>query len=284
MPSRLPITAVIPAMSEARHIGECLRRLGRFERVVVVDSGSQDGTPDIARRHGAEVVQFRWDGRFPKKRNWFLRNCPVTTPWVLFLDADELVDDSFCDELEAVLPTTKHVGFWLNYDRWFLARRLRHGEANRKLALFRFGSGEYERIEESAWTSLDMEVHEHPILSGSVGEIRSRIDHREFRTMEHWIAKHNQYSTWEARRISALGGANNPIRASFNRRQRWKYSALGRWWLPPAHFFYSYVVRGGFLDGHAGFAYALAKSNYFWEIGLKVRETAATAGTADNRR
>jgi glycosyltransferase involved in cell wall biosynthesis len=275
MPSRLPITVVIPALSEARHIGECIRRLGRFDRVVVVDSGSSDGTQDIARDLGAEVVQFRWNGKFPKKRNWFLRTCPVTTPWVLFLDADEFIDDAFCDELEAVLPTTAHVGFWLNYDRWFLGRRLCHGEANRKLALFRFGSGEYERIDETGWTSLDMEVHEHPILIGSTGEIRKRIDHRDFRSMEQWIAKHNQYSTWEAHRIAALGEPKNPMWAAFNTRQRWKYSALGRWWLPPVHFLYSYVLRLGFLDGYAGFAYALAKCNYFWEIGVKLRESRA---------
>jgi glycosyltransferase involved in cell wall biosynthesis len=253
-------------------LAECLGRLSRFECLVVVDSGSVDRTREIAREFGAEVVDFKWNGKFPKKRNWFLRSYPVRTPWILFLDADEFVDDSFCDQLERVLVDTPHVGFWLNYDRWFLGSRLVHGESNRKLALFRFGAGEYERIDESSWTSLDMEVHEHPILIGTIGEISNRIDHRDFRSMEHWLAKHNQYSTWEAHRIAALIEPGNPVHALFSPRQRRKYAALGHWWLPPAHFLYSYLLRLGFLDGHAGLTYAIAKSFYFWQIGVKLRQ------------
>jgi hypothetical protein len=226
----------------------------------------------VAREYGAEIVPFRWNGKFPKKRNWFLRTHPPATPWVLFLDADELLDERFCDELQSVLPTSKHVGFWLNYDRWFLGQKLRFGEANRKLALFRVGSGEYERIDEAHWTSLDMEVHEHPVLVGSIGELSARIDHRDFRSMEHWLHKHNQYSTWEAHRTAALDDAGNPMWAVFNARQRRKYSAIGRWWLPPVHFAYSYLVRLGFLDGRAGFAYSVSKCWYFWTIGIKLQE------------
>lgn len=268
----LPITVVIPVRSEAQLIAECISRLGRFERIVVVDSGSTDGTPDIARRMGAEVVDFKWNGKFPKKRNWILRNHPIRTPWVMFLDADEFVDDRFCDELQSILPTTRHSGFWLNYHRWFLGRRLEHGESNRKLALFRLGMGEYERIDDVGCSALDMEIHEHPIMIGSVGEIRTPIDHRDFRSMEHWLAKHNHYSTWEAHRIAALRESDAMAWAVFSRRQRMKYAALGRWWLPPTHFVYSYILRRGFLDGYAGFAYALSKCFYFWQVGVKLRE------------
>jgi glycosyltransferase involved in cell wall biosynthesis len=275
---QLPVTVVIPVRSEASVLAGCIGRLSRFERVVVVDSGSTDGTTDLARQLGAEVVDFQWNGRFPKKRNWFLRNHDVQTPWVMFLDADEFVDDRFCDELEAVLPTTRHNGFWISYCRWFLGRRLKYGETNRKLALFRFGFGEYERIDDVGSAALDMEIHEHPIVIGSVGEIVTPVDHRDFRSMEHWLAKHNHYSTWEAHRVAALREPGNPMWTIFSRRQRMKYAALGRWWLPPSHFVYSYLIRGGFLDGHAGFAYALAKAFYFWEVGIKLGELRAGLG------
>lgn len=272
---KLPVTVVIPVRNEERNLPACLERLGTFERVVVVDSGSTDRTPQIAQEHGAELVNFAWDGRFPKKRNWYLRQNAVRTPWVFFLDADEFVDQAFCDELAATLPTTQHAGFWLTYSNWFLGRKLNHGEPNRKLALFRVGAGEYERIEEDTWSHLDMEVHEHPVLAGTTGEIRTRLDHRDYRGLEHWIRKHNDYSTWEARRVARLraqGRLNDP---TLTPRQRRKYGSIGKWWLPAAYFTDVYVRRRGFLDGHAGFVFALMKATYFWEIGLKAREFAA---------
>lgn len=246
----------------------------------MVDSGSTDRTAEIAAAASVEVLQFRWDGRFPKKRNWFLRNHAPSTEWVLFLDADELVDDAFCDELERVLPTTPHVGLWINYTSWFLGRQLRYGDANRKLALFRVGAGEYERVPDDGWSSLDMEVHEHPVLEGTLGEVFTRIDHRDFRGFDHWIRKHNEYSTWEARRILALRqslpGANGALRG----RQLRKYRAIGAWWLPVAYFFSFYFLKRGFLDGYAGLAVAISKSIYFWQIGVKCTELKDAAGGA----
>ena len=91
-------------------------------------------------------MDFAWDGQFPKKRNWVLRNYAFDTDRALFLDADEFVTDAFVAELQRTLPSTDCVGFWLNYERWFLGRQLKHGDEFLKLALFRVGSGEYERM------------------------------------------------------------------------------------------------------------------------------------------
>jgi len=277
MRQALPVTVVIPIKNEERNLGACLVRLARFAKVVVVDSGSTDGSGEIARLAGAGLVDFRWDGQFPKKRNWYLRNHRIETPWVFFLDADEYVDDAFCDELARVLPLTQHAGFWINYDNWFLGRRLRHGDANRKLALFRVGTGEYERIDEDRWSHLDMEVHEHPVLQGSTGEIAARLDHRDYRGFDHWLRKHNEYSTWEAHRIALLRGAGNAVSGDLTPRQRKKYGNIGKPWLPIAYFLHMYLAKRGFLDGYAGFAYAFAKSVYFWEIGVKVGELESEA-------
>jgi glycosyltransferase involved in cell wall biosynthesis len=272
MADPLPITVVLPVLNEERNLGECLRRLDRFRYVEVIDSGSTDSTREIAVAYGAGLSEFRWNGRFPKKRNWFLRNAKIATPWVLFLDADEYIDDDFCDELQSTLPGTPHVGFWLNYDNWFLGRRLRHGEPNRKLALFRVGAGEYERIEEDHWSHLDMEIHEHPLLTGSIGEIRARIDHRDDRGIDHWRRKHEQYSAWEAYRTFTLRGAIKQEIGALSPRQRRKYASLGKWWLPYAYFAHVYLAKRGFLDGYPGFAFAWEKSRYFRDIGRKLAE------------
>ena len=265
----LPITVAIPVRNEASALPECLGRLGRFVRVVVIDSGSSDRTCEVAQTLGAEVIQFAWNGRFPKKRNWFLREHRPLTPWVLFLDADELVDGAFCDELARTLPVTPHAGFWLTYDNWFMGRRLRHGTPNRKLALFRVGAGEYERIDEDRWSDLDMEIHEHPQLQGTLGEIRARIDHRDDRGLEHWQRRHEAYAAWEAHRALQLQAADAP---KLSPRQAAKYRWLGRWWLPPAYFLDGYVRRLGFLDGWPGFRHAWLKAGYFRRIGALMRE------------
>ena len=270
----LPVTVVIPVRNEEHGLATCLDRLGRFRHVVVVDSGSIDRTAEIAAARGVEVIQFTWNGRFPKKRNWFLREHPPSTPWVLFLDADEVLDDKFCDELAQKLPSTAHAGFWLTYDNWFLGRRLRHGTPNRKLALFRVGAGEYERIEEDRWSHLDMEVHEHPMLSGTTGEIRARIDHRDDRGLEHWKARHEAYAQWEARRVMKLRQQGFVPRSG---RQRVKYSVLGAWWLPAAHFIYEYILKFGFLDGKAGFWRAWMGAGYFRRIGTILHELRSDA-------
>lgn len=105
---KLPITVVIPAKNEASNLPRCLKALDdSFEDVVVVDSGSTDQTQEIARSFQAGVLDFQWDGKFPKKRNWVLRNYGFKTPWVLFLDADECVTPTFIQELSNRLPNSE---------------------------------------------------------------------------------------------------------------------------------------------------------------------------------
>jgi glycosyltransferase involved in cell wall biosynthesis len=277
MAESLPVTVAIPVRNEEAALPACLARLGAFRCVDVIDSNSTDRTAEIARSAGARVIPFAWDGTFPKKRNWYLRNRRPETPWVLFLDADELLDEAFCEELRETLASTSHVGFWITYDNWFLGRRLKHGTPNRKLALFRVGAGEYERIAEERWTPLDMEIHEHPVLEGSVGEIRSRVDHRDDRGLAHWLRRHVEYAQWEAARARALA-ASGTEGAALTDRQRRKYATLGRWWLPAAYFLHGFVLKRGFLDGSAGFAHALLKSWYFLVIGLMLRRESFHGG------
>jgi glycosyltransferase involved in cell wall biosynthesis len=269
--SRLPITIVIPVKNEAHNLPGCLAALNGASNVVVVDSGSTDATVEIAMAHKAQVVDFRWAGGFPKKRNWILQTYRFKTEWVLFLDADEHLTQEFRRELAAALNRADLVGYWLNYNNHFLGRTLRHGIPQRKLALFKVGSGFYERIEDPGWSNLDMEVHEHPILSGAIGEIAAPIDHQDFRGLRHFIARHNEYSSWEARRYLAMR-ADPAVWEGLTRRQRLKYQNLSRWWFPAAYFLLTYVIRGGWLDGRAGLDYAWLKFIYFYEIRLKIAE------------
>ena len=270
----LPVTVVVPVRNEARNLPTCLASIPKGLRVLVVDSGSTDDTARIANDAGAPVLQFQWPGGYPKKRNWVLQTVTFETPWVLFLDADERMCPAFVSELTAALERAEVVGYWLNYRNHFMGKVLRHGDPQRKLALFKVGVGAYERIDDERWSSLDMEVHEHPILNGLVGEIAAALDHEDDRGLHKHIARHNDYSSWEARRFQAL--ARDPAAwAHLTPRQRAKYSHLRRWWYAPAYFLFAYILRLGFLDGRAGLAYAWLKLVYFSEVRLKIIENSS---------
>ena len=274
----LPVSLIISTRNEEENLGACLQCVvGRFAEIVVVDSGSTDCTPSIAEAAGVRLVDFRWNGVFPKKRNWVLRNIELHQPWVMFLDADELVTDAFVAELDEVLPKTSHSGFWIAYDNCFLGTLMRHGDRMRKLCLFRHGAGEYERIEERRWSSLDMEIHEHPIIQGTVGSIAAPLIHADKRDFASHIAKHNEYSSWEAHRYYELQRSGLEVWAKLTPRQRKKYRNLDRWWLAPAYFFSAFVLRRGFCDGATGFRFALFKLFYFWQIRLKIEERRRSA-------
>jgi glycosyltransferase involved in cell wall biosynthesis len=264
---KIPVTAAVPVKNEAAALPACLVPLGQFAEVVVIDSGSTDATAEVAHSFGARVVAFRWDGRYPKKRNWFLLNDPPSQPWVLFLDADEIVDDAFCDAVAQAISRNDAEGYWLSYRNYFLGRPLRHGVAQRKLALFKVGAALYERIDEDAWSSFDMEIHEHPIVKGRVGEISVPIEHRVDRGLAHFLKKHVEYAAWEAQRLAALRGSPDSW-STLTARQRFKYKNLTKWWYPLFYFLFAYVVKQGFRDGAAGLYYALYKAWYFHSIRL----------------
>lgn len=282
----IPVTVVIPVRNEEDHLPACLARLSRFAEIVVVDSGSTDRTVAIAEASGARVVRFAWNGRYPKKRNHVLLNEPLSAPWVLFLDADEMLTDAFVAALEVAIASPGPVGYWLNYTSHFLGRELRHGVPQRKLALFRVGAGLYERVEEDGWSALDMEVHEHPLLDGPVGEIAARIDHRDFRGLDRFIARHLDYARWEVFRREALLAAGPAAAARLTPRQRRKYRHLAAWWFAWAYFLAAYIGRGGFRDGGAGLAYAFYKAWYFATIRHLIleRRAAGRMGTMEGHR
>jgi glycosyltransferase involved in cell wall biosynthesis len=267
----IPITVVIPVKNEEGNLPHCLRRLADFCEVVVVDSQSTDATVEIAEAHGAKTLTFVWNGHFPKKRNWILQNYRFKTDWVLFLDADEFVDKKFCAAVREAVASSHCSGYWLNYTNYFLGSRLRFGLRQRKLALFKVGSGLYERVEDDRWTTLDMEVHEHPILHGSIGKISCRIEHNDFRGLERFLERHVEYANWEARRFALLKKIPAGGTPALTQRQRFKYSNLERWWYPWFYFSYTYLIRLGFLDGAAGFHYAFFKLWYFQTVRLLIR-------------
>lgn len=261
------LTIAIPVKNEEGNLPACLEAIMGFKNVVIVDSGSTDATLRHAEEWGRDVVQFKWNGQFPKKRNWFLRNHQFKTTWVMFLDADERMTPAFEAELFEFLSSKESDAcdvISCVFDNWFSGRMLKHGDAMRKTAVVRVGSAEYEKIDEDHWSNLDMEIHEHlqPRRAGAEHEIKARLEHHDKRSLDsHW-QKHVQYANWEAGRYAQL--LEHPERwASLTSRQKKKYANLTKWWLAPVYFIVCYFLKRGFLDGVAGLRFAWFKLKYF---------------------
>ena len=260
------LTIVVPVKNEERNLPGCLENVKAFRHVVVVDSGSTDRTMEIAAESRREVVQFKWNGEFPKKRNWVLRNYKFQTPWVMFLDADERITPAFCAEAEKTLSETKCNAFICYYDNWFMGRMLRHGDVMHKTAILRLGTGEYEKIDEHGWSSLDMEIHEHLQVEGETGVIKARLEHHDKRSLESYYKKHEKYANWEANRYKALKGDFSKL----TKRQQTKYGLIKKWWFGFAYFCACYFLKLGIIDGKPGYVFARGKWKYFSNIRRKI--------------
>lgn len=108
--------------------------------------------------------------------------------------------------------------------------------------------------------------------SGTVGVIKAPLVHHDLRPFSSHIAKHNEYSDWEARRYLQLMENGEKRLGALTKRQRRKYQFMTRWWMAPAYFLASYFLKRGFLDGSTGFHFAFFKMWYFWQIRLKILE------------
>jgi len=275
---RTPISILIPTRNEIRNLRACLDAIhGWADEIVVVDSGSTDGTIELAESFDARVVQFRYAGGWPKKRNWALEHHAWRNEWILLLDADEILTEECKSEIARAIRSEAYDGYWIPFRIVFLGRLLRFGGTTLwKLCLFRAGKGRYEkRLEDQDPRMADMEVHEHVVVEGRVGKLRHPVRHENVNSLDRYIEKHNEYSNWEAAVYSNpdCGGLRPTLFGSQAQRRRW----IRRWimrlpGLPIAVFLYRYVLRGGFLDGRAGLIHAGFLAIQFFHVKAKIYE------------
>jgi glycosyltransferase involved in cell wall biosynthesis len=275
MSARLPVSVVIPIKNEAGNLPRCLESVRWADEIFVVDSQSTDGSIAIAEGRGAQVVQFHFNGTWPKKKNWALENLSFRNEWIFILDADEVLPPEAEREFaEAIAGAGEIAGYWINRHFMFMGKWLRHSYyPNWNLRLFRHSLGRYEKLTEADTQSGDNEVHEHVIVKGPTGRLRCEMDHYAFPTVEVFVEKHNRYSNWEAR-VSAerkLAGSDARISSStVGRRRKLKLLSQRLPCRPLLRFLYIYVWQKGFLDGAEG--YYFARLHAFYEF-LSVAKT-----------
>ena len=281
----MPVSVLIAAKDEARALPRCLAPLqGWADEVVVADSSSADRTAQIAESYGAKVVQFAYQGGWPKKRQALLDSFPFRNPWILLLDTDEILLEPIKQEIAAAIATNRFDGYWMRFEIHFLGRQLRHGDTQLwKLSLFRNGKGRYEKRLESQDSSMaDMEVHEHVVVAGNVGRLANPVRHENINSLFRYIHKHNEYSNWEAKVFyeGAKGELEPTLCGNQAERRRWLKRVLLRFpGSPILMFLYKYLLKLGFLDGVPGLLYCCFHAVQLFHVKAKLFEMEHSPGT-----
>jgi glycosyltransferase involved in cell wall biosynthesis len=286
---KIPVTVLIPAKNEELNLPACLESVKQADEIFVVDSQSSDRSIELAEFHGAKVVQFNFNGGWPKKKNWSLENLPFRNEWVLIVDCDERITPELWAEIATAIDDNKYDGYYLNRRVFFLGKWIRFGGKypDWNLRLFKHKQGRYENLNtEDIPNTGDNEVHEHVVLSGKVGYLKNDMLHIDYRDVYHWLARHNRYSNWEARVYYNIlkdrddrGTIGANLLGDAVQRKRF----LKKIWVrlpfkPTLRFILFYFIRLGFLDGKAGYIYARLLSQYEYQIGIKLLELSNFGG------
>jgi glycosyltransferase involved in cell wall biosynthesis len=225
-PAKLPLSAVLITCNAAASLEACLASLDFVDEIVIVDSGSQDATLEIARRFGARVIEQSWLGFGPQKR---FAVTQAKHDWVLCLDADEQVTPELARNIVAAFPEPPFQVYRFARCNRFLGRYLRHGEGypDWNLRLFHCGSAQWS---EDA-------VHEHVLTQSPVGTLDGDLLHDSAESLTSYLTKQNRYTTLAAEAALAAG----------------KRASIGRLVFSPLiRFIKFYLIRQGFRDGLPG--------------------------------
>ena len=275
---KIPVCVIVPVRNEAKNLPRCLASVGEFAEVYVVDSQSIDSTIEIAREYGAQVVQFHYQGGWPKKRQWAMDNLPITCDWILLLDADEVLTANLISEIRSAVQNPALDGYYIALQMYFLGRPLRHCDASFwKLSLFRRGKGKYEcRLKDQDGSMADMEVHEHIYVDGTTAKLESPLIHHNVESLSRYIQKHDEYSNWEARVLLGTDVGSEISASLFGtqaQRRRWlKNQLFAVPGSPVLLFLYRYLFRLGLLDGVPGLIYCGFQAVQLFHTKAKIYE------------
>ena len=226
-----PLSVVIIAFNAEQQIEACLKSAAFADEIIVVDSGSTDGTTEIAHRHGAKVIHQEWLGFGRQKR--FAVN-QARHPWVLSLDADERVSDELRENILKEMKAPQFLAYQMPRRNRFMGRWLKHGEGYPDWSLRLF------HRDHAAWS--DDPVHEKVATKTPVGRLQGDLLHESENGIADYLAKQNRYTTLQAQTLHARGERGGVWRMLLS---------------PPLRFIKFYFLRLGFLDGVPGLMHIL---------------------------
>lgn len=225
------MSAVLITLNAASQLDACLQSLAFCDEIVVVDSGSTDGTLELAQQHGARVIRTEWRGFGPQKQFAVEQ---AANDWVLCVDADERVSDELRLSIETALQVPAASAFCFPRCNHFLGRYLRHGEGYPDLSLRLFNR------RDASWSNDP--VHEKVVAHGAVVQLRGDLMHDSAESLDSYLAKQNRYTTLAAQTALAAGRRGSAAQMLLS---------------PLLRFVKFYFIRRGFLDGLPGLVHIL---------------------------
>ncbi len=249
---KIPLSVAVIARDAAAQIGPCLESAAFADELLVVDSGSTDGTPDVARRHGARVETRPWLGFGRQKQEAVSL---ARHDWVLCLDADERITPELERSIREALASQRYHAWRLARRNRFLGRWLAHGEGYPDWTVRLFHRAH------ASWSN--DEVHEAVLTTVQLGRLEGDLLHDSAEDVATYMAKQNRYSSLHAQALYRQG-----VRAGY-----WRLAAS-----PLARFVKFYLFRLGFLDGGPGFAHIMIGCGNAFHKYLKLIELQQSGG------
>jgi glycosyltransferase involved in cell wall biosynthesis len=235
------ITPLILTYNEAPNIARALGRLSWASDVVVVDSFSDDGTVEMVKLFPQVRLFQRAFDSHQNQWEFGLRQTGIATPWVLALDADYVVSDELIGELAGLAPDPQTAGYRANFVYCIKGRKLRSGIYPPVTVLYRREAASYVQDGHTQRVALD----------GEIATLSAPMLHDDRKSLRRWFRSQARYTELEANKLRAADPAALDLS---DRLRRWRII------VPPAMLVYCLVVRGGILDGWAGFYYAFQRA------------------------
>lgn len=251
MSRRNPVTAVVLAHNEERHLPDCLASLVWADEILVLDSGSTDRTAELAAAAGVRVEMHPFEN-FSRQRAFALSR--VLTPWVLFVDADERVPAPLAAEIDSELVAPRALGYWIPRHNYFWGHRLQGGGwwPDHQLRLLAVRHARYDP---------ERAVHEVAEVDGPTGYLRHPLVHLNYDNFAEFAHRQLAYARLEARR-----------RASYAVQPRLRHLVLQPW----REFVRRFITLGGWRDGLLGLSLALWMAIAEFETQRQVRRLRAS--------
>jgi glycosyltransferase involved in cell wall biosynthesis len=243
------LSVVIICNNEAHIIGSTIAAARKVsDDIIVIDSGSTDGTQQIVTASGARLIETTWDGYGPNKNKGVAL---ARHDWILSIDADEIIDETLSHELKTLAFTDTSIAYNLRFRAFFGDKMIRFGE---------WAKEEHIRLYNRRMVNWDeAQVHESlqlPEITELV-TLHGYIHHYTSRNLQELAAKTLHYAMLNAAKYHRQG-----------KKASWLRCRLAG----PFSFFVNYLLRLGFLDGEAGYTIAKMNAWYTWMKYTELRE------------
>lgn len=241
------LTVVILTKNEEKNILDVIENANKVSsEILIIDSGSTDKTVELAEANGARVLYRAWDNDFAAQRNFALEH--IQTEWVLYLDADERINDELAEAIKKAMQDPKKAMYRFIRKNSAFGRDFKYGVLGPDSVLRMFPK------EDAKWQG---KVHEIPECDLPVVTLNGFLKHYTYTDFDQYISKMNTYST--------IGAQNNKAKNK-------KVGVIKDFVLRPFFAFLKmYVLKKGFLEGWLGFVLCLNYANYTLQKYVKLK-------------